>query len=92
MVILLPHPGSLWLSVWLVVDAINQCPQLQIHFPTDHEEQRTIARGFQAKSRVGFRTCVGCIDGMLVWTHKPNKKSTDETQVGMNQFSKQVYS
>ena len=36
------HYLEVYKSVWLVVDAINQCPQLQIRFPTDHEEQRTI--------------------------------------------------
>ena len=65
-----------------MVDAINQCPELQIRFPTSHEKQCEIARGFQHKSRISISISVGCIDGMLVWTHKPNRKSTVETGVG----------
>jgi hypothetical protein len=60
-------------SVCEVVDAINQCPEIQIRFPTDHRAQLLIAEGFQKKSRVGFSTCVGCIDGMLIWINKPNQ-------------------
>ena len=53
-------------SVWQVVDAINICPALQIVFPSSHEEQKLIARGFKAKSRADFSNCVGCIDGVTV--------------------------
>ena len=80
------HYVEVYKSVWLVVDAINQCPELQIRFPTSHEKQREIAKGFQRKSTIGISICVGCIDGMLVWTHKPNRKSTVETGVGPFKF------
>ena len=43
------HYVEVYKSVWLVVDAINQCPELQIHFPTDYEEQHRIAKGFETK-------------------------------------------
>jgi hypothetical protein len=29
-------------SVWMVVDGINTCPELDIKFPTSHEEQRKL--------------------------------------------------
>ena len=77
---------QVYISVWEVVDAINQCPDLQIAFPTDHQAQILIAEGFKKKSRVDFETCVGCIDGMLVWINKPNQQSTIETGVGPKKF------
>jgi len=77
---------QVYISVWEVVDAINQCPELQIAFPTDHHAQLTIADGFKKKSRVDFETCVGCIDGMLIWINKPNQQSTRETGVGPKKF------
>ncbi|KAG7353530.1 DDE superfamily endonuclease [Nitzschia inconspicua] len=79
-------PEQVYISVWIVVDAINQCPTLQIKFPTSHEEQRRIADGFRTKSKVGFPNCVGCIDGMLVWISKPNQRSTLQTEIGPGKF------
>jgi hypothetical protein len=31
----------------MVVDGINTCPELDIKFPTSHEEQRKLASEFQ---------------------------------------------
>jgi hypothetical protein len=55
--------------VWMVVDAVNQCESLAIKFPTCHMEQRKIAAQFWAASGAGIETCVGAIDGILIWTH-----------------------
>lgn len=60
-------------SVWMVVDAVNLTPSMNIKFPTSHAEQRIIAEGFQRKSRIGLSNCVGAIDGLLIWIHKPSK-------------------
>ena len=38
--------GQVLLSVWLVVDAIHSCSQLDISFPSSHHEQMEIAIGF----------------------------------------------
>ena len=43
--------------VWIVVDAINQCPQFQISYPASLEEQRRIACGFEAASTPGIHNC-----------------------------------
>ena len=59
-------------SVWEIIDAINTCPQLRMKFP-NHQQQNNIACGFQKKLFIHLDSCVGCIDGMLVWTNKPNK-------------------
>ena len=40
--------------VWRVVNAVNNCPALDISFPSNYEKQREIAQGFHAKSKVGF--------------------------------------
>jgi hypothetical protein len=65
-------------SVWYVVDAVNTTKQLDIRFPTSHEEQQKIALGFKAKSRIGLDNCVGAIDGILIWIHKPSKVDLSE--------------
>ena len=60
-------------SVWYVVDAVNKTASLDIKFPSSHEEQRQLALEFKAKSRIGLQNCVGAIDGLLIWIHKPSK-------------------
>ena len=59
-------------SVYVVIDAINSCESFNIVFPESEEEQQKLADGFLMKSRVGFKNCVGAIDGILVWTDKPS--------------------
>ena len=34
-------------SIWYVVDAINDHPDLAMRFPTDHDEQLAVAAGFE---------------------------------------------
>ena len=73
-------------SVDIVIDAVNSCPDLSIEFPSDHNQQRKIAQHFQKDSAAGFSCCCGCIDGLLIWTHKPSAKDCEELGVGCNQF------
>jgi hypothetical protein len=54
--------------------------------PVDHDEQRAIALGFQAKSKAQFDCCVGAIDGMLVWTEKPSEKDCHRMKCGSGRF------
>ncbi len=61
-------------SVWIVVDAINQCSQFEISYPDSLEEQRAIAAGFEAASTPGIKNCAGAIDGILIWMLKPSLK------------------
>jgi hypothetical protein len=58
-------------SIWLVVDAINQHPELSINFPVSHDEQLQLANDFHSKNQAGFTRFMGAIDGLLVWIHKP---------------------
>jgi hypothetical protein len=58
-------------SVWYVVDAVNSTTSMDIKFPMSHVEQHRVAAGFKSKSRIGLSNCVGAIDGLLVWIHKP---------------------
>ena len=60
-------------SAWEVVDAVNDCPDFDIEFPASHEKQHEIALGFQKKSRANFDCCVGAVDGILIWIHRPSK-------------------
>lgn len=80
------HLNEVYTSVWAVVDAINLCPELQMKFPSNHEEQREIAQAFKEKSKADLDGCVGCVDGMLVWTNKPSKLSLDQVGVGPKKF------
>ena len=65
---------SFFESVWSVVDAVNQHPDLAIKFPELHEKQREIALGFMTKSTANFNCCVGAIDGILIWIEKPTEQ------------------
>lgn len=73
-------------SVWIVVDAINECNDLRIRFPVSHHEQRLIANEFQKKLAAGFDCCVGAIDGILVWTEQPTPQDCDAAQCGATKF------
>ena len=73
-------------SVWTTVDAINSCPSLKIKFPENHQAQQSIAAKFKAKSQAGFDCCVGCIDGILIWTEKPNASDCELSTCGAKKF------
>ena len=62
-------------SLGLVIDAKNETDELTIKFPTDHDEQRKIASGFEQTSTPGFAVCVGALDGMLqcAWKSQQTK-------------------
>jgi hypothetical protein len=73
-------------SVWMVADAINECAELSFSFPEDHAKQRSIAEGFKRKSQAGFDTCVGAIDGLLVWTERFSDDECAWAGVGPRKF------
>jgi hypothetical protein len=63
-------------SCWYVlVDAINGHPSFNIEYPDKHGKQMSIARGFHEVSAAGFNSCAGAIDGVLIWIHKPSKRT-----------------
>jgi hypothetical protein len=73
-------------SVWIVVEAINICPQFDILYPDTIEEQRRIAAGFQAASTPGIRNCAGAIDGILIWIMKPSQREARKAGVDQKKF------
>jgi hypothetical protein len=73
-------------SVWIVVDAINKCPQFEICYPDTLEAQRKIAAGFEAASTPGIRNCAGAIDGILIWMLKPSAKEAKRVGVDQKKF------
>ena len=84
--------GILQLSVFdsidAVVDAVNGCKDMDTTFPSDHAKQHEIACRFQRKSPLaGFSICVGCIDTLVIWTHKPMKTDCEETGNDKTKFS-----
>lgn len=46
--------STFFASLWATVSAINKHPDFVIQFPTDHNKQLAIARGFQEKSTVNI--------------------------------------
>ena len=73
-------------SVWAVVHATNISPSLQFRFPTTSEECKSMAYDFTFRSKAGFDNCVGCIDGMLLWTEKPFQKHCEKVGVDSGKF------
>ncbi|MGH3053645.1 MAG: transposase family protein, partial [Gaiellaceae bacterium] len=73
-------------SVWKVVNAVHLNPDLSICFPNEHAEQQRIASGFKARSQAQFGTCVGAIDGLLVWISKPSAFDCSVANVGAKKF------
>jgi hypothetical protein len=73
-------------SIWRVLDAINQHSDFDMKFPDDNDAQRKIADGFKTKSQAGFDCCVGCIDGILIWTEKPSLRDCLLSTCGAKKF------
>ena len=73
-------------SIWNVVDAVNSCNNLAFHYPTDHNKQREIARGFRVKSKPDFACCAGAIDGMLLWIERPSEIECEKAKCGSIKF------
>jgi hypothetical protein len=73
-------------SLWLVVDAINKEPELAILFPESHATQLELAGEFKKKIQAGFSNCMGAIDGILIWIHKPSKQDTMIMKCGPAKF------
>ena len=73
-------------SVWAVVDAIHSAPQMKIEFPRSHQEQYRVAQGFRAKSDINIDVCVGDIDGILIWIHRPSKSDIKAIKFGPAKF------
>jgi hypothetical protein len=42
-----------------------------------YSSQHRVAKEFQSKSSIGISCCVGAIDGILIWIHKPSDSDCD---------------
>ena len=73
-------------SVLAVVHATNNSTKLQFWFPTTVEECTELASEFTFRSKAGFDNCIGCIDGMLIWTEKPLSKECQNVGVDSGKF------
>ena len=78
--------SEVFVSVWRIVNAVNQCPCLNIEYPTSHSKQLEIAKGFEKVSGAGFDCCAGAIDGMLIWIHKPSQHCCKEASCQDGKF------
>ena len=75
--------SAVYERVWLVVDAINRTKELDIKYATSHEAQKAVAKEFKGRSSVG---CAGCVDGILVWIHKPSTTELEKLGIGGKKF------
>ena len=80
------NPNEPMSSFWCVVDAIHQSEQLDIKFPTSHDEQKMLAKEFEAKSSINICNCVGAIDGILIWVHQPTEADCKDLGFGPIKF------
>lgn len=78
--------SEVFVSVWDVVDAVNQHPNFKINYPDSTNKQNEIALGFKDKSGAGFNCCAGAIDGILIWMHKPRWKCCEEASCDAGKF------
>jgi hypothetical protein len=69
-------------SVWFVVQASNKLKQ----FLADHDKQKQIASAFCKASTIGFSSCAGAIDGILIWIAKPSEIDAAKCGVGRKKF------
>ena len=80
------HSSVVYQSIWMVVEAINKTKELQIQFPTKHEDQQVLAEEFTHRSSIGFNNCAGCVDGMLIWINKPSTPELQKLKIGGKKF------
>ena len=75
-------------SIFNYVESLhtNVCTTLQFNFLTTISECESISNEFSHRSKAGFSNCIGCIDGMVVWTEKPSKKECEEVGVDDGKF------
>ena len=73
-------------SIWIVVQAINDYAPFDLEYPSDHDQQKSIADAFCEVSTVDFPNCAGAIDGILIWIHRPTIQQAEESGVGQQKF------
>ena len=78
--------SSLFRCIWAIVHEINEILDMRIDFPQEHFKQQQIAHGFMKKCTPQFNCCVGCINGMLVWTEKPTEHNCAVMKCGPMRF------
>jgi hypothetical protein len=78
--------ASVFVSVWVVVEAIKNVEEFDIEYHSSHVYQLRIAYAFQQKSKVQFNNYVGAIDGILIWMHKPSEKEAKHSKVDQKKY------
>ena len=80
-------PSEVVFSTWRVENVIHLSKSMKINFPVSCEEQRRVENSFKNISPAEYDNFVGCIDGFLIWTFKPNEKGTIVSEVGVKNFT-----
>jgi hypothetical protein len=73
-------------SIQMVVEAINQTSYFSMKFPEEHDSQHQLAKQFGNKSAAGFDCCVGAVDGILLWIHRPSEDDAAAAGCGPAKF------
>ena len=55
-------------------------------YPESLKEQRKIAMGIKNAGTLGIPNCARAIDGILIWTLKPNLKGAHESGIDQTNF------
>jgi hypothetical protein len=77
--------SSFYNSIWGVLDAINNHPDLEIQFP-DHQQQKRIAHVFKKMPEAQFSSVIGAIYGILNSLSKPSKVECKRLNCGEKVF------
>ena len=77
--------ATLFLSVWKVIDVVNDTQEFRYTFP-DHAKQKEKAQAFSQKCKAGFNMVIGAIDGLLIWTLMPPLSVCRFLNVGQANF------
>ena len=72
---------SFYRCLWLTIDAINNTPALDLHFPQTPEECEKAARGFQSiSSNNAITNVVNVVDGFHMQTPAPSRKDVENVR------------
>ena len=71
----------------IFIEAVLQCPELAIKFPSNRAELESIAKGFceKASARI-FTRCIGAIDGFFAPTEKPKIKDAPSNKAVIGRY------
>ena len=71
-------------SIDIFKNMFNKCKEMKMFFITYHTQQHEVTHDLCLKSKARFRNNAGCIDGSVIWTHKPTSEEHRQSVVSRN--------